>query len=70
MTIDEIRTRKLEEDGAEAAKKPKTARAGASTTKKGLASAKKKFGAKGKDVEVMIKVKDEEGKIVEFETDE
>ena len=34
-------------------------------------SAKKKFAAKSKnDVEVMIKVKDEDGKIVEFETED
>ena len=38
--------------------------------KKSLASAKKKFAAKNKDVEVMIKVKDEEGKIIEFESED
>lgn len=36
-----------------------------------MASAKKKFASKMKnDVDVMIKVKDEEGKIVEFETED
>ena len=40
-------------------------------SKKGIASAKKKFAAKNKnDVDVMIKVKDEEGKIIEFENEE
>ncbi len=35
-----------------------------------MAAAKKKFAAKSKDVGVMIKVKDDDGKIVEFEQDE
>lgn len=35
-----------------------------------MAAAKKKFAAKQKEIDVTIKVKDEEGKIVEFETDE
>lgn len=35
-----------------------------------MAVAKKKFAAKNKEVNVMIKVKDEEGKIVEFASDE
>ena len=52
-------------------KKPKAAKAGAVSAKKAIASAKKKFAAKSKnDVNVMIKVKDDEGKIVEFETDQ
>lgn len=38
--------------------------------KKDVATAKKKFAARAKnDVDVMIKVKDEDGKIVEFEKD-
>ncbi len=51
--------------------KAKTTRVGAA--KKGtsaIAAAKKKFAAKSKDVGVMIKVKDDDGKIVEFEQDE
>ena len=40
-------------------------------TKKGVASAKKKFAAKMKnDIEVTIKLKDEEGKIIEFENED
>lgn len=35
-----------------------------------MAAAKKKFAAKSKDIDFVIKVKDEDGKIVEFETDE
>ncbi len=51
--------------------KAKTTKAG--VAKKGIsamAAAKKKFAAKSKDVGVMIKVKDDDGKIVEFEQDE
>ena len=48
-------------------KKAKTARTG---VKKGLNAAKKKFASKFKDVDFVIKVKDEEGKIVEFEGDD
>ena len=72
VTIQEIQERKAAEEAgidAAAAKKAKTARAG--VTKKGIASAKKKFAAKSKnDVDVMIKVKDEEGKIIEFENED
>lgn len=73
VSIQEIRDKKMaEENGLDgvAAKKAKTARAGVAA-KKGVASAKKKFAAKNKnDVEVMIKVKDEEGKIIEFENED
>ena len=51
-------------DEVKKSKKAKTARTGG--LKKSLAAAKKKFAAKNKEVDIMIKVKDEEGKIVEF----
>ena len=56
-----------QEEIADDPKKPKTARAKKGPTS--LAAAKRKFAAKNKDVDVMIKVKDEEGKIVEFENE-
>ena len=51
-------------------RKSKTARPG--VAKKGgiTAAAKRKFAAKNKDVEVTIKVKDEDGKIVDFPSEE
>lgn len=56
----------------EGAKKVKSARVGVAkkTSTNQLSLAKKKFAAKQKEIDVTIKVKDEEGKIVEFETDE
>ena len=72
VTLQEIQERRqAEEAGLEGGKKAKTARAGGLASKKGLANAKKRFAAKAKnDVDVMIKMKDEEGRIVEFETED
>lgn len=69
IPFDEIRERREREDAenaAEADAKKKGKIGSASTKKKGaLALAKKKF-AKKNEVEFTIKMKDEEGKIVEF----
>lgn len=67
ITFEEFQVRRAqEEDGIiDPTKKTKSAR-GPTGVKKSLATAKKKFAAKNKDIEVMIKVKDEEGKIVDF----
>ena len=71
IPFEEIRERREREDAetaAEADAKKKGKLGSASTKKKGaLALAKKKF-AKKNEVEFTIKMKDEEGKIVEFES--
>ena len=53
----------LAQDGADDEKKAKTTRG----TKKSLATAKRKFAAKNAGFDVTIKMKDEEGKIVDFD---
>lgn len=67
ITYEELKERLDQEDEGAAVKKVKSAKVG----KKGsIAAAKKKFAAKSRDVGVLIKVKDDEGKIIEFEQDD
>ena len=67
ITFEDLQDRMAQdEDGViSGTKKAKSAR-GTTGAKKGIVTAKKKFAAKSKDLDVMIKVKDEEGKIVDF----
>ena len=62
VTLEELQEKKALFGNGDASKKAKTARPGLKKTL--IVVAKKKFAAKNKDVEVLIKVKDEEGKIV------
>ena len=72
IPFEEMRERREREDAenaAEADAKKKGKLGSASTKKKGaLSLAKKKFAAKKNEIEFTIKMKDEEGKIVEFES--
>lgn len=71
ITFEELKERvEQEEEAAAAGKKVKSAKPGGAK-KSGIAAAKKKFAAKVKnDVDVLIKVKDDEGQVINFEADE
>ena len=70
ITFEELKERVEQEEEAAAGKKVKSAKPGGAK-KSGIAAAKKKFAAKAKnDVGVLIKVKDDEGQVIDFEADE
>ena len=68
ISFEELKERVDQEGAADATKKVKSAKVGA---KKGIAAAKKKFAKAAKnDVGVLIKVKSDDGQVVDFEADE